>query len=110
MQVRAPGVLDTVPDAAAGEDGRPRPDGHSPAVEDRRAAAGVHEEDLILMLVQVHRDRGARTEALTPHGEPGRPHGLAVHLDRHVAAAGRRTQAQRLPIPGTEHEPRWLHR
>jgi hypothetical protein len=109
VQVRAARVVDAVPDAAAHEDGAARPDGDPPAVEDGRSATGVYEEDLVLMLVQVHRDRGSRTEALVPHGEERRPDAAPVHLDRHVAAARGRPQPQRLTLPRTQHQPPWLH-
>jgi hypothetical protein len=109
MQVGGPGVLDPVPDPAPHKHRAAAPQRHAASVEDGGPAPRVHEDDFILMLMQVHRDRRARPETLTARGEQGRPGAPAIDLDRHISAAGRRPQAQRLAVPRSEHQPLWLH-
>jgi hypothetical protein len=109
VHVLAPRVLDAVPDPAAHEDRRARPQRHAAVLEDRGTPARVHEDDLVLTLVQVHGNRRARPEPLVAHREQRRARRLAIHLDGHVAAARRRPQAQRFSIARSEYEPRWFH-
>jgi hypothetical protein len=109
LEIAAPGILDAVPDAPAHEDHAAAPKRHAAVLEYRRAAPRVYEDDFILVLVQVHRDRRAAPEPLPARGDKRRPRASAIDLDRHVAAPGRGTKTQRLAVPRSEHQPLWLH-
>jgi hypothetical protein len=110
FKVQASGILDAVPHPAAHKNHAAAPERHPAALEHRDAAAGVNEDDFVLVLVQVHGDRGTRPKALAAGGDERRPGMPAINLDRHIAAAGGTTQPQRFTVPRTEHQPRWLHR
>jgi hypothetical protein len=109
LQIAASAVLHAVPDPPAYEDHAARAQRDPPVLEHGRAAAGVHEDDFILMLVEVHGNRRPGAKTLPARGDERRSGAAAVDFDRDVPAAGRRPQPQRFPVARSQHQPCTFH-